>query len=90
MRVNNVSPTFKGEGDVYIRYNDGKNAKNPFVNNELLKLMEDLRKEHISAAVAFKNDVIEIVSPSQKMIDALADTNLVCRVQRGNKLKLII
>ena len=86
MRVNSITPTFKGEGDVIIGYKDGKNAKNPYVNNIVNKLLYDLRKEHISATTHFstKTDTITISSAPEEIIRALAKTDLVCRVQRGN------
>ena len=90
MRVNRVCPTFRGESDVIIGYKDGKNAKNPYINNVLGKIFDDLRKENVSASMTYSNDAITISSAPQKMIKALADTDIVCRVQRGSKLKLII
>lgn len=90
MRINSIGPTFKGDGDVIIRYNDGANAKNQYVNNIVSRVMDDLRKERISTTVNYCPDRIEISSPPKKMISALAKTNLICRIQRGSKLKLIV
>jgi len=90
MKINSITPSFRGNGDVIIRYNDGKNAKNPYINNQIIDLMNKLRVKSISATTNYTPTQISISSAPQEMIKALAKTDIVCRLKVGNKLKLII
>ena len=90
MKINSITPNFKGNGDVIIKYADGKNVDNPFINNQITELMNNLRKEKISATTFFTREQIRISSAPRKMIEALAKTDIVCRLEVGNKLKLIV
>ena len=90
MKINPIGPTFRGEGDVKIRYNDGANAKNPYINNIVIDVMNNLRKKHISASAVFDMHEISITNPPKAMIKELLKTDLICRIQKGNKLKLIV
>lgn len=89
MKINSIGPNFRGNGDVVIKYKDGKNAKNPYINNTIMRVLERMRLEDNTTTVVFETNQINISSPPKRLLEALAETKLVCRMRVGKKLKLI-